>query len=168
MPQQSAGAQSTLETLQEAAGQGSLLDMIVSEGKMARGAEQVQGAKDMLSKVISQIMGQSGVSKDAIAFINTRIAQIDSLLSEQINEVLHHEEFQKLEATWRGMRQLVYNSETGQSMKIRVLNVSKKDLLNDLERAAEFDQSALFKQVYEAKKFGRIRRRSLFIPCRRL
>ena len=153
MPQQSAGAQSTLETLQEAAGQGSLLDMIVSEGKMARGAEQVQGAKDMLSEFISQIMGQSGVSKDAIAFINTRIAQIDSLLSEQINEVLHHEEFQKLEATWRGMRQLVYNSETGQSMKIRVLNVSKKDLLNDLERAAEFDQSALFKQVYEAE-FG--------------
>lgn len=153
MPQQSSNSLSTLETLQEAAGQGNLLDMIVTEGKMARGTEQMQGAKDMLSEFISQVVGQTAVSKDAVSFINTRIAQIDTLLSDQINEILHNGEFQKLEATWRGMKQLVYNAETGQGMKVRVLNASKKELLNDLERASEFDQSALFKQVYEAE-FG--------------
>ncbi|GAB1429584.1 type VI secretion system contractile sheath large subunit [Ignavibacteria bacterium] len=153
MPQQSSNSLSTLETLQEAAGHGNLLDMIVTEGKMARGAEQMQGAKDMLSEFISQVVGQTAISKDAVSFINTRIAQIDTLLSDQINEILHNGEFQKLEATWRGMKQLVYNTETGQGMKVRVLNASKKELLNDLERASEFDQSALFKQVYEAE-FG--------------
>lgn len=153
MPQQSSNSLSMLETLQEAAGQGNLLDMIVTEGKMARGTEQMQGAKDMLSEFINQVVGQTAVSKDAVSFINTRIAQIDTLLSDQINEVLHNNEFQKLEATWRGMKQLVYNAETGQGMKVRVLNASKKELLNDLERASEFDQSALFKQVYEAE-FG--------------
>lgn len=153
MPQQSSNSLSTLETLQEAAGHGNLLDMIVTEGKMARGAEQMQGAKDMLSEFISQVVGQTAISKDAVSFINTRIAQIDTLLSDQINEILHNGEFQKLEATWRGMKQLVYNTKTGQGMKVRVLNASKKELLNDLERASEFDQSALFKQVYEAE-FG--------------
>lgn len=143
MPQQSSNSLSTLETLQEAAGHGNLLDMIVTEGKMARGAEQMQGAKDMLSEFISQVVGQTAISKDAVSFINTRIAQIDTLLSDQINEILHNGEFQKLEATWRGMKQLVYNTETGQGMKVRVLNASKKELLNDLERASEFDQSAL-------------------------
>ena len=81
--------------------------------------------------------------------INARIAQIDHLLSLQINEILHHPEFQKLEATWRGLKYLLSQSETGTMLKIKVLNVSKKDLLRDLQRAPEFDQSALFKKVYE-------------------
>ena len=61
---------------------------------------------------------------------------------------MHAKEFQKLEGAWRGLQYLVDKTETGTSLKLRVLNVSKKDLLNDLERAAEFDQSALFKKVY--------------------
>ncbi|HEU5451992.1 MAG TPA: type VI secretion system contractile sheath large subunit, partial [Terriglobales bacterium] len=89
----------------------------------------------------------------AEATINARIAQIDHLISLQLNEILHHEQFQKLEATWRGLRYLLDRSETSENLKIKVLNVSKKDLLRDLQRAAEFDQSALFKKVYE-EEFG--------------
>jgi type VI secretion system protein ImpC len=64
--------------------------------------------------------------------INARIAQIDHLLSLQINEILHHPAFQKLEASWRGLRNLVSQTETGTLIKIRVMNCTKKDLLRDL------------------------------------
>ena len=89
------------------------------------------------------------VSKDTEAMINARIAQIDQLISSQLNEIMHHPEFQKLEGSWRGLNYLVMNSETGETLKIRVMNVSKKDLLRDMEKAAEFDQSTLFKKIYE-------------------
>ena len=85
--------------------------------------------------------------------INARIAQIDALISAQLNEVMHHPDFQKLEGTWRGLKYLLNNSETGTQLKIKVFNVSKKDLLKDLQKAPEFDQSALFKKVYE-EEFG--------------
>jgi type VI secretion system protein ImpC len=81
--------------------------------------------------------------------INARIAQIDHLLSLQLNEILHHPQFQKLEGSWRGLAYLLDNSETGVGLKIRVMNVTKKELLRDIEKAPEFDQSALFKKVYE-------------------
>jgi type VI secretion system protein ImpC len=81
--------------------------------------------------------------------INARIAQIDHLISIQLNEILHHESFQKLEGSWRGLKYLMDNSETSVMLKIRVLNCSKKELLRDLQRAPEFDQSALFKKIYE-------------------
>src|SRR5215472_12362844 len=104
----------------------------------------------MIGEFVQQVMqGQVVVSKDIEAAINARIAAIDKLLSAQLNEVMHAEEFQKLEASWRGLHHLVSQTETSTMLKIRVLNVSKKDLLKDLERAAEFDQSALFKKVYE-------------------
>ena len=81
--------------------------------------------------------------------INARIAQIDHLVSLQLNQVMHAPEFQKLEGSWRGLQYLLDNSETSTMLKIRVLNVSKKDLLRDLQKAPEFDQSAMFKKVYE-------------------
>lgn len=89
------------------------------------------------------------VGKDAEAMINARIAQIDELLSNQLNEVMHAPEFQELEGSWRGLKYLLDCSETSDKLKIRVLNVSKKELLADLQRARKFDQSALFKKVYE-------------------
>ena len=67
--------------------------------------------------------------------------------------MLHHPAFQKLEATWRGIKYLIDQCETSDMLKIKVLNVSKNDLLKDLQRAPEFDQSALFKKVYE-EEFG--------------
>jgi type VI secretion system protein ImpC len=81
--------------------------------------------------------------------INARIAQIDHLVSLQLNEVMHHASFQKLEGSWRGLKYLLDSSETSTMMKIRIMNASKKEVLKDLQRAAEFDQSATFKKVYE-------------------
>ena len=131
-----------------------LLDQIIDEGKMALDESQRDGAKDILSAFVSQIMdGAMVVSKDTEITINNRISQIDKLISDQLNEIMHHEDFQKLEGSWRGLNYLVMQSETGESMKIRVLNASKKDLLKDLEKAAEFDQSTLFKKIYESE-FG--------------
>src|SRR5205807_3520395 len=73
----------------------------------------------------------------------------------QLNEIMHHPDFQKLESTWRGLHYLVRQSETGEALKIRVLNARKQDLYKDLEKAAEFDQSTLFKKVYE-EEYGQL------------
>jgi len=131
-----------------------LLDTILEEGRLVREESQKAWAKDMISELVREVMaGEITVSKDTEAMINARISQIDHLISRQLNEVMHHEEFQKLEASWRGLHYLVHNSETGQQLKIRLMNASKKDLLKDMEKAAEFDQSALFKKIYE-EEFG--------------
>ncbi len=131
-----------------------LLSRILSEGRLARRDDEQAQARDMIAEFVNQVMaGQLVMSRDMEASINARIAAIDKLLSLQLNEIMHHEEFQKLEASWRGLHHLVMNSETGTMMKIKVFNVSKKDLAKDLEKAAEFDQSALFKKVYE-EEFG--------------
>jgi type VI secretion system protein ImpC len=108
----------------------------------------------MVAEFVAQFLeGNMGLSRDSEAMINARIAQIDHLISLQLNEVLHHPQFQRLESSWRGLKYLLAHSETGENMKIKVLNCSKKDLLRDLQRASEFDQSAMFKKVYE-EEFG--------------
>src|SRR5215471_8441767 len=93
--------------------------------------------------------GQMTVSKDTEAMINSRIADLDTLISRQLNEVMHAEPFQKLEGSWRGLHYFVQQTETSANLKIKLLNVNKKDLLKDFESATEFDQSALFKKIYE-------------------
>lgn len=139
---------------EEVAEEKGILDQILEEGRMAREESQKGWAKDVIAEFVGQIMeGTMLVSKDTEAMINARISQIDHLISMQLNEVMHHPEFQKLEGSWRGLHYLVHQSETGERLKIRVMNVSKKDLLKDMEKAAEFDQSALFKKVYE-EEFG--------------
>lgn len=136
-----------VETLEQ---EGDLLSRILSEGRLSRNEAQEQQAKDMVAEFVQSVMqGELTMSRDMAASINARIAAIDQVISSQLNEIMHHEDFQKLEGSWRGLNHLVMNSETGTSLKIRVMNVSKKDLGKDLERAAEFDQSALFKKVYE-------------------
>jgi type VI secretion system protein ImpC len=81
--------------------------------------------------------------------INKAISTIDSLLSGQISEVLHHSNFQKLEGTWRGLHHLVKNTLCGSEIKIKALNVDKTTLFKNFDKAIEFDQSDLFKKVYE-------------------
>jgi type VI secretion system protein ImpC len=128
----------------------SLLDQIVEQGKMGKDADSKSKGKDLVKRFVSEVLeGAITIDRDTETMINARIAQIDHLLSLQLNEILHHPEFQKLEASWRGLQYLLKNSETGSMLKVKVLNVSKKDLLRDLQRAPEFDQSALFKKVYE-------------------
>ncbi|MCZ2152519.1 MAG: type VI secretion system contractile sheath large subunit, partial [Bryobacterales bacterium] len=140
---------------QETTVEASLIDQIVDEGRLAgRDASTRQRNKDIVKEFIGQFLeGSMTVSRDTEAMINARIAQIDHLVSIQLNEVLHHPDFQKLEASWRGLKMLMDRSETSTQLKIKVLNVNKRELLRDLQRAAEFDQSAAFKKVYE-EEFG--------------
>ena len=131
-----------------------LLDQIIEQGRFTRDTAARERGKDLVKEFVAQVLeGAVTVSRDTEATINARIAQIDHLISLQLNEVMHHPQFQKLEGTWRGLKYLVDHSECTDQLKIKVLNVSKKDLLRDLQRAPEFDQSALFKKVYE-EEFG--------------
>jgi type VI secretion system protein ImpC len=130
--------------------QPNLLEQIVDEGRFGKDAPARDRGRDLVKEFVAQVLdGSMTVAKDAEVMINQRIAQIDHLLSLQINEILHHAAFQKLEGSWRGLRHLVDQTETSSTLKIRVLNCTKKDLLKDLQRAPEFDQSAMFKKVYE-------------------
>jgi type VI secretion system protein ImpC len=132
----------------------SLLDQIVEQGRFGREGAARERGRDMVKEFVAQVLeGEMKLSRDADATINSRIAQIDHLLSLQLNEILHHPAFQKLEASWRGIKYMMSQSETSSMLKIRVLNVSKKELLRDLQRAPEFDQSVMFKKVYE-DEFG--------------
>lgn len=132
----------------------SLLDQLVEEGRFARDAAAAERGKDLVKQFLTQVLqGEMTLSRDADATINARIAQIDHLISIQLNEIMHHPALQKLEGSWRGLKYLLDHSETSDKLKIKVLNVSKKELLRDLQRAVEFDQSALFKKVYE-EEFG--------------
>ncbi|RPJ55496.1 MAG: type VI secretion system contractile sheath large subunit, partial [Acidobacteria bacterium] len=128
-------------------GQG-LLDTILDN--FTREPQQRDAAKDIIADFAQQVLeGAMVYAKDTESMIKARIAQIDSLISKQLNEVMHAPEFQRLEGTWRGLHYLVHQSETSTLLKVKAFNVSKKDLLKDLERAPEFDQSAMFKKIYE-------------------
>jgi type VI secretion system protein ImpC len=98
------------------------------------------------------------ISSDVVKSIEAIIAQLDKKLTEQINKILHHEDFQKLEGAWRGLHYLVNNTETDEMLKIRVMNISKLDLGKTLKRykGTAWDQSPIFKGVYEAEygQFG--------------
>ncbi len=127
-----------------------ILERIIRKGKMARDESQEDYARDLIGEFVKEVLAEGAtVSADAVAAINDRIAQIDDLLSAQLNEILHAPEFQRLEASWRGLHYLVMNTETSTRLKLRLLNASRGDLQKDLEKAVEFDQSALFKMVYE-------------------
>src|SRR5262249_43932629 len=92
-------------------------------------------------------------SKNVTQTIKAGMQAIDQALPKQLAAVMHHPDFQKLEGTWRGLHHLVMNSETSAKLKIKDLNVSKKEVFKDLDKAVEFDQSQLFKKLYE-NEFG--------------
>lgn len=92
-------------------------------------------------------------SKNLTVTMQSAIAALDQKLSEQLSQIMHSEKFKALEGSWRGLHYLVMNSNTGRDIKVRVINASKKELARDLERAIEFDQSTLFKKIYE-NEFG--------------
>jgi type VI secretion system protein ImpC len=98
------------------------------------------------------------IGKDTVKSIEDMIAAIDKKLSDQINQILHHEDLQKLEGAWRGLHYLVNNTETDDLLKIRVMNISKADLGRTLKRfkGTNWDQSPIFKKIYEEEygQFG--------------
>ncbi|MCA9185283.1 MAG: type VI secretion system contractile sheath large subunit [Planctomycetales bacterium] len=124
--------------------------------KSDRAEEAVERAVKTLAEHV--LADTSLISDDAIRSIESIIAAIDKRLSDQVNLILHHEEFQKLESAWRGLHYLVNNTETDEMLKIRVLNVSKKDLGKTLKKfkGTAWDQSPIFKKFYEEEygQFG--------------
>lgn len=137
-----------------APGTTSLLDQIVADSRVAKSETEHARAKDLISELVAQVMeGTVVVSDNLSATLDARIAELDRLLSEQLSTVMHAKEFQKLESSWRGLEYLCKQTSTGVMLKIKVLNTRKKDLVKDFRAAIEFDQSALFKKVYE-EEFG--------------
>ncbi len=119
--QKSAASSQATEQVVESGG--GLLDQIVDEGRLARDPASRERGKNLVKEFVSQVLeGAMTVSKDAEMMINARIAQIDHLVSIQLNEVMHAPQFQKLEACWRGLKYLLDQSETSDKLKIKMLN----------------------------------------------
>ena len=120
-------------------------------------SEDAQAAVQSAVKTLAQhaLEATQLVSDEAIKTIESIIAEIDAQLSKQVNEILHHSDFQQLESTWRGLHYLVTNSETDENLKIRVLNIPKKELGKTVKkyRGGAWDKSPLFKKIYE-EEFG--------------
>jgi type VI secretion system protein ImpC len=128
----------------------SLLDQAIAKTKSAT----PDHAKELLEVVTREALaGTVTFDKDVTRTINQAITRIDATVSQQLAAIMHSEAFQKLEGTWRGLNHLVMESETGTGLKIRLLNVSKKELFKDVDKAVEFDQSQVFKKLYE-NEFG--------------
>jgi type VI secretion system protein ImpC len=128
----------------------SFLDQVVSATKQT----EPDRAQDLVKNLVEQALaGTITFDKNLTRTIEKAIAAIDQKMSVQLNAVMHNEKFSKLEGSWRGLHHLVMNSETGTSLKIKVLNITKRELNRDLTKAVEFDQSQLFKKIYE-NEFG--------------
>jgi type VI secretion system protein ImpC len=128
----------------------SVLDQIVEEGRLGSDLASRERGRDLVREFIAQVLeGSMTIARDATSMISARIAQIDHLLSIQVNEVLHHPNFQKLESAWRGLYYLVDRTSWYQGVNVRVLNVSKRELLRDFQKAASWRGSALYKAVVD-------------------
>src|SRR6202140_5637656 len=129
-PQKDQRAATTTTVTQEAG----LLDQIVEQGRFGAEPSAKERGKNLVKEFVAQVLdGSMTVAKDAEMMINARIAQLDHLLSLQLNEIMHNAQFQKLEGSWRGLKYMMDNSETGVGVKIRVFNPTKKESLRDIE-----------------------------------
>jgi type VI secretion system protein ImpC len=128
----------------------SFLDQVVAATKQTAPDQ----AQDLVKNLVEQALaGTVTFDKNVTRTFDRAIAAIDAKLSAQLNAIMHHPKFTQLEGSWRGLHYLVMNSETSTTLKLRVLNLPKRELSRDLQRAVEFDQSQLFKKIYE-NEFG--------------
>ncbi|MEM9826905.1 MAG: type VI secretion system contractile sheath large subunit, partial [Planctomycetota bacterium] len=138
----------------QAAGQAEATSSILEQAISATKQTERSRAEDLLKTLTAEALaGTVTYDKDVMRSIDAAIAGIDAKMSKQLAAIMHHEKFQQLEGSWRGLKHLVFSSETGTDLKIRVLNCTKKEVKKDMDRAAEFDQSTLFKKIYE-DEFG--------------
>ena len=134
--------------------EGGLLDQIVEQSKVARSDTEHARAKDIISELVREVMQGTVVMSDNLSVtLDARVAELDRLISAQLSEVMHNEAFQKLESSWTGLHYLCAQTSTGSGMKIKLFNAQKKELIKDFRSAIDFDQSALFRKVYE-EEFG--------------
>lgn len=132
-----------------------LLNQILTQGRLGPAPQQQPYGISMLNNFMDQLSAPTGIKPgpDPMAFIQARIAQIDQALAAQLDVILHTPSLQKLEGSWRALNYLVMNTETGVEIKLRLMNISRDELANDLEKAIEFDQSAMFKKIY-SEEYG--------------
>ena len=143
------GAAAAATTTVEETGLG-LLDQVIGATKQT----ERDRAQELIKALTEEALkGTVTFSRNLSQTFERAIAALDQKVSTQLNAVMHHERFSKLEGSWRGLHYLVMNSETGTSLKLRMMNISKRELSRDLQRAVEFDQSQTFKKLYE-NEFG--------------
>ena len=152
------------ESKQQAAGQPAAveageLDTLLAKEFRPKSEEAKDAVERAVRTLAEQALSQTAlIGSDVVASIEAMIAAIDRKLTEQVNQILHQADFQQLEGAWRGLHYLVTNTETDEMLKIRVLNIGKKELGGTLKRykGTAWDQSPLFKRVYEAEygQFG--------------
>lgn len=152
MPEQqtSAAAQAT-ETIEL-----SDFDALLNKEFRPKTEEAKTAVQQAVGTLAQQALGKANlISDDVISSVQAMIAELDKKLSQQMNLVLHHQDFQKLESAWRGLDYLVRNTETDSHLKIRVMNISKDELAKTLKKfkGAAWDQSPIFKKMYE-DEFG--------------
>jgi type VI secretion system protein ImpC len=128
----------------------SLLEQAISATKQTERSRAEELLKTLTEEALK---GTVTFSRNLTITFNQAIKLIDQQLSTQLAEIMHRPEFLKLEGSWRGLHHLVMNSETSSQLKIRMMNISKKELHRDLTKAVEFDQSQIFKKIYESE-FG--------------
>jgi type VI secretion system protein ImpC len=128
----------------------SLLDQAISATKQT----EPDRTQELLRALTDEALkGTVTFSKNLTQTFNKAIEAIDEQLSRQLSAIMQHEKFQKLEGSWRGLHYMVMNTQTGATLKLRMLNTSKRELYKDLTKVSEFDQSLLFKKIYE-NEFG--------------
>ena len=140
-----------------ASGEYSILDSIIAETRLTPDDEAYDIAKRGVSAFIEELLKpQNNGEPVKKAMVDRMIAEIDAKLSRQMDEILHHPDFQALESSWRGLQLLVDRTNFRENIKIEILNVSKEDLLDDFEDSPEVMQSGLYKHIYTAEygQFG--------------
>jgi type VI secretion system protein ImpC len=146
----STGKQTQGQAAQATVTADSLLDAAVK----ATTQTEPDRARDLIKTAVDEALkGTFSLGRDVQRSLKQGIAAIDTAISQQLAAIMHHPDFQKLEGTWRGLHFMVMNTETATDLKIRVMNVTKRELFKDLDRAVEFDQSQTFKKLYE-NEFG--------------
>jgi type VI secretion system protein ImpC len=127
-----------------------LLDSIIEQSRVAANDSEKVHTRGLIGEFVEQILdGQLVINKDLATSIDLRLAELDRLISDQLNAILHHPDFQRLEGSWRGLKHLVSQTETSFMLRIKLLNATKLELAKDFRTAPDYDQSALFKKVYE-------------------
>lgn len=134
-----------------------ILDRIIAETRLTPGDEAYDIAKRGISAFIEELLKPHNEHEPVKkALVDRMIAEIDGKLSRQMDEILHHPQFQSLESAWRGLKLLVDRTDFRENIKLEVLNASKEDLLEDFEDSPEVVQSGLYKHIYTAEygQFG--------------
>ncbi|WP_426370179.1 type VI secretion system contractile sheath large subunit [Pseudocolwellia sp. HL-MZ7] len=128
----------------------SILDQAIVATKQTESSRAEELIRSLTEEALK---GTVQWNKNLTVTFNQAIKVLDETISNQLAAIMHNDEFQKLEGSWRGLHHTVQNSETNATLKIRVMNLSKKELHKDLSKAVEFDQSQIFKKIYESE-FG--------------